>query len=194
MKSGYLSSFILLSSLLFSTAEGAELKLLHTTAIKPAIDQLLPGFEARHGDKVSPSYGPAGAIVQRVTSGEAFDVAIATSAQISDLEKQGFVKPDSKRDLAKVGIGVYVRRGGEKPDVSSVERFKEALLKTKSIAFIDPASGGASGIYISGLLQRLGLAEQLKPRLVTPKVVAEVFNSVASGVWPAPGLDDTRLS
>jgi ABC-type molybdate transport system substrate-binding protein len=140
----------------------AEVRFLHTTAIKPAVDELVPLFEAKTGNKVAASYGPAGAIVQRVRSGEAFDVVIATSAQISDLEKQGLVAEGTKRDLAKVGIGVYVKKGATKPDVSTVDRFKQALLKANAIAYIDPASGGASGIYISGLLTRLGIADELQ--------------------------------
>ena len=161
--------------------DAAEIRFLHTTAIRPAVDELVPLFEAKTGNKVAASYGPAGAIVQRVRSGEAFDVVIATNSQIADLEKQGLVAEGTKRDLAKVGIGVYVKKGATKPDVSTVDRFKQALLKANAIAYIDPASGGASGIYISGLLSRLGIADELKSKSRSPKVVAEVFDSVASG-------------
>jgi molybdate transport system substrate-binding protein len=159
----------------------AEIRFLHTTAIKPAVDELVPLFERKTGKKIAASYGPAGAVVQRGRSGEAFDVVIATSSQIADLEKQGLVAEGTKRDLAKVGIGVYVKKAAMKPDVSTVDRFKQALLKANAIAYIDPASGGASGIYISGLLTRLGIADELKPKTRSPKVVAEVFDSVASG-------------
>jgi ABC-type molybdate transport system substrate-binding protein len=72
-------------------AGAAEIRFLHTTAIKPAVDELVPLFEAKTGNKVAASFGPAGAIVQRVRSGEAFDVVIATSAQIAELEKLGNV-------------------------------------------------------------------------------------------------------
>jgi molybdate transport system substrate-binding protein len=164
-----------------STVDAAEVKFLHTTAVKPAVDELVPLFEMKTGSKVAPSYGPAGAIVQRVRSGEAFDVLIATSSQIANLEKKGIVGAGTKRDLAKVGIGVYVKKGARKPDVSTVEQFKQTLLKANSIAYIDPASGGASGIYISDLLQRLGIAEELRPKTKSPRVVAEVFDSVALG-------------
>jgi len=159
----------------------AELKFLHTTAIKPAVDELLAPFQAKTGDKIITSYGPAGAIVQRARAGEEFDLIIATSSQIADLEKENVIGAGTKRDLAKVGIGMYVKKGASKPDVSSIERFKQTLLNAKSVAYIDPSSGGASGIYISSLLQRLGLAEELRARTISPKVVADVFNSVASG-------------
>jgi molybdate transport system substrate-binding protein len=180
MKTAVLVSAI--ATVLTSTiVNAAEIKFLHTTAIKPAVDELVPLFEAKTGNKVAASYGPAGAVVQRVRSGEPFDVVIATSSQIADLEKQGLVAEGTKRDLAKVGIGVYVKKGATKPDISTVERFKQALLKANAIAYIDPASRGASGIYISGLLTRLGIADELKSKTRSPKVVAEVFDSVASG-------------
>ena len=171
----------IIATFISSSVDAAEVKFLHTTAIKPAVDELIPIFERKTGNKVVPSYGPAGAIVQRARSGETFDVLIATSSQIADLEKQGIVGAGTKRDLAKVGIGVYVKKGATKPDVSTVEQFKQALLKANSIAYIDPASGGASGIYISDLLQRLGIAEELRPKTKSPKVVAQVFDSVALG-------------
>ena len=152
--------------------DAAEIRVLHTTAIKPAVDELVPLFEAKTGNKVAASYGPAGALVQRVRSGEAFDVVIATSSQVADLEKQGILAEGTKRDLAKVGIGVYVRKRATKPDVSTVDRFKQAMLKANAIAYIYPASGGASGIYISGLLTRLGIADELKSKTRSPKVIA----------------------
>jgi molybdate transport system substrate-binding protein len=164
-----------------TTIDAAEIRFLHTTAIKPAVDELVSLFEAKTGNKVAASYGPAGAVVQRVRGGEAFDVVIATSSQIADLEKQGIVAEGTKRDLAKVGIGLYVKKGARKPDISTLDSFKQALLKANAIAYIDPASGGASGIYISGLFTRLGIGEELKPKTRSPKVVAEVFDSVASG-------------
>jgi molybdate transport system substrate-binding protein len=179
MKAAVLGAAI--AAILPSIVDAAEIRFLHTTAIKPAVDQLIPLYEAKTGNKVAASYGPAGAVVQRVRSGEAFDVLIATSSQIADLEKQGIVAQATKHDLAKVGIGVYVKKGATKPDVSTVDRFKETLLKAKAIAYIDPASGGASGIYISGLMTRLGIADELKLKSRSPKVVAEVFDSVASG-------------
>lgn len=172
---------VLTAASAFGVVAAAELKFLHTTAIKPAVDELLPPFQARTGDKVITSYGPAGAIVQRVRAGEEFDLLIATSAQVADLEKENIVSAGTKQDLAKVGIGMYVKKGASKPDISSVAKFKQTLLNAKSIAYIDPSSGGASGIYIFSLLRRLDVTEELRVKTISPKVVADVFNSVASG-------------
>lgn len=172
----------LIAATIFAPPAGAaEMKFLHTTAIKPPVDVLIPIFERNTGNTIVPSYGPAGAIVQRVRSGEEFDAMIATAAQVGDLETDGVLVKGSKSDLAKVGIGLYVKKGAAKPDISSVENFKRALLNAKSVAFIDPASGGASGIYIFGLLQRLDIAEEVRSKLRTPRAVAAVFDSVASG-------------
>ena len=165
----------------FATAAAAEIKVLHTTAVKPAMDELLVGFTQSSGHNTIAEYGTAGAMVARIQNGESVDVAVVTRPQIKDLQKQGKIVESSGIDLAKVGIGVYTRKGGPKRDISSVEAFKRALLSASSIAYIDPASGGASGIYISGLLERLNLAGELKSKIRTNTVVAAVFDSVASG-------------
>jgi molybdate transport system substrate-binding protein len=175
-------SCLLLFGVIGSSADTAEIKVLHTTAVKPAMDELLPGFAKSSGHKVTAEYGTAGAMVGRIQKGETVDVAVVTGPQIKDLQKQGKIVENSGVDLAKVGIGVYTRKGTPKRDISSVEAFKGALLAARSIAYIDPASGGASGIYISNLLERLNLAEELKSKIRTNTVVAAVFDSVANGV------------
>ncbi len=164
-----------------SFASAAEIKVLHTTAVKPPMDELLAGFEKSSGHKVIAAFGTAGAMVARIQKGEAVDVAIVTGPQIEDLQKQGRIVAGSRVDLAKVGIGVYVRKGAPKPDISSVEAFKRALLAANSIAYIDPASGGASGIYVAGLLERLGLAAELRSKIRALPVVSAVFDAVAKG-------------
>ncbi|HUI12888.1 MAG TPA: substrate-binding domain-containing protein [Xanthobacteraceae bacterium] len=97
---------------------------------------------------------------------ETFDVAILTPAAIDALAKEGKIAPGTRADLAKTGIGVMVKVGAPAPDVSSVEAFKQALLAAKSVAFIDPKAGGSSGIYIGGLLTRLGIAAQINAKAV----------------------------
>jgi molybdate transport system substrate-binding protein len=173
----------ILAALVFCAAPvvAAEIKVLHTTAVKPAMDELLAGFAKSSGHRTTADYGTAGAMVTRVQNGEAVDVVVVTGPQIRDLQKNGKVVGGSGVDLARVGIGVYARKGAPKRDISSVEAFKRALLEAGAIAYIDPASGGASGIYISQLFERLGLAAQLKSKIKTSMVVAAVFDSVANG-------------
>jgi molybdate transport system substrate-binding protein len=164
-----------------SPASTAEIKVLHTTAVKPAMDELLASFANTSGYKVTAEFGTAGAMVERVQKGETVDVVVVTGPQIKDLQKQGKLVENSGVDLAKVGIGVYTRKGASKQDIGSVEAFKRVLLAASSIAYIDPTSGGASGIYISRLFERLNLVPELKSKIKTNMVVAAVFDSVANG-------------
>ncbi len=91
---------------------------------------------------------------------EEFDVAVLTPEAIDGLVKDGKVVAGTRVALAKVGVGVVVKAGAPKPDIATVEAFKRALLAAKSVAYIDPKAGGSSGIYVAGLLQRLGIAER----------------------------------
>ncbi len=97
-------------------------------------------------------------------AGEAFDLAVLTPGAIDSLARKGKFVPGSARNLARVGVGVVVKEGTPKPDISSVGAFKQALLAAKSVAYIDPAAGGSSGIYVAGLLDKLGIAAQVNPK------------------------------
>ena len=85
-------------------------------------------------------------------------------AAIDELAAKSKVAPFSRTNLARVGVGVMVKSGANKPDISTVDAFKKAVLAAKSISFIDPASGGSSGIYVEKLLERLGISDQVKPK------------------------------
>jgi molybdate transport system substrate-binding protein len=126
-------------------------------------------------------YGPAGALVARVQKGEAVDVAILLGSQIDNLLTEGKVVAGSRIDIVKVGISVFVRKGAAKPDISSLDAFKRSVLAAKSIAYVDPATGGASGIYMAKLFDRLGLAEDLKPKTKLTPPPPAAFAGVASG-------------
>src|SRR5215470_9416977 len=130
-----------------SFASAAEVKLLQTVAIRRAVDELIPRFEASSGHRVLAEFGTAGAVMSRVQRGEAVDVAVVTGPQSEELQRQGRFIPGSVVELARVGIGVYVRKGAVKPDISSVEASKRGLLAARSIAYPDPASGAPVGIY-----------------------------------------------
>jgi molybdate transport system substrate-binding protein len=141
-------------------ANAAELKVLITTAMKAAIDDLGPAFESAAGHKLQITYGPSGALAKRVAGGEAADLAILAGG-IDDLINAGKVRADGRRDVARVRIGVAVRKGAPKPDIGTVEAFRRALLAAKSVAYVDPAAGGASGIYLVKMLERLGVLVQV---------------------------------
>jgi molybdate transport system substrate-binding protein len=113
---------------------------------------------------VSVVYGAAGALFNRVQNGETADVVILTAAQIGALAKRGSVVSDSQINVTKVGIGVGVSKGADKPDISSVEAFNRSMMKARSIAYINPARGGSAGIYIAAMFERLGYADAMKQK------------------------------
>jgi molybdate transport system substrate-binding protein len=150
---------------LCSTAAGAaELKLLTAGAFKSTVLALLPEYEKTSGNKVSVENDTAGALMKRIQAGETFDVVVMTPEGIDQLTGEGKVISGSRTNLARVGVGVMVKSGANKPDISTVDAFKKAVLEAKSISFIDPASGGSSGIYVAKLLDRLGIADQVRPK------------------------------
>ena len=142
----------------------AELKLLTAGAFKSTVLALVPEYERTSGNKVSVENETVGALMKRIEAGESFDVVVMTPAAVDKLASEGKVISGSRTNLARVGVGVMVKAGASKPDISTVAAFKKALLEAKSISFIDPASGGSSGIYVEKLLERLGIADQVKPK------------------------------
>src|SRR6478672_7291856 len=147
-----------------STARAAEIRLLSASALHPAFDTLIPVFEKSSGHKVTVAYGTAGAVADRVQKGEAADIVISSMPMIDRLQAQGKVVAGDRVIITKVGVGAFVRKGAEKPDISSVDAFKRSMLAARSIAYPDPAGGGASGIYVASLLERLGIAAEMKPK------------------------------
>ncbi len=147
-----------------SQANAAEIKVLTAGAFKQVVMALVPDFEKQTGHKVTVDNGTAGQLKKRIEDGEAFDVAVITPAVVDELAAKGKIAAGSRVNLASVGVGVVVKEGAPKPDVSTVEAFKRALLAAKTVAYIDPASGGSSGIYIDKLLERLGIADQIRTK------------------------------
>jgi molybdate transport system substrate-binding protein len=180
-----LSTVIVLGLALFgittgSTARAAEIKLLSASALHPAIDALIPDFEKSSGHKVTVAYGTAGAVADRVQKGEAADIVTSSVPMIDRLQAQGKVVAGDRVIIAKVGVGVFVRKGAAKPDISSADAFKRSMLAARSIAYPDPAGGGASGIYVASLLERLGIAAEMKPKTKL-STLETLYASVASG-------------
>jgi molybdate transport system substrate-binding protein len=180
-----------------STAASADdLKILTTGAMKPVLLEVVPGFQQDSKQTVSLDNDTAGALVKRIEGGAAFDVVVLTPAGIAELAKAGKVSPGV--DLARVGIGVMVKAGAPRPDISTVDALKRTLLAAKSVAYIDPASGGSSGIYLARLWERLGIADALKPKAklkqggsVADLIVsgeAEIGFQQASEIIASPGV------
>lgn len=117
----------------------------------------------------------------RVQNGEAADVIIASGQQVTALEQHERVVRGSRTDLAKTGIGIFVRKGALKPNISSVEAFKRVMLASKSIGWNDPAAGAPVSIYMLGAFERLGIAAEMKPKTIAFKQRSERFEAVARG-------------
>jgi molybdate transport system substrate-binding protein len=146
-------------------ASAVEIKLYSTVAFRGVLDELAPQFQKGSENKLAITYGLAAQLAQRIGAGEAADVAILTRAGIDALVKSGKIAPKSDATLASASMALAAKSGAPKPDISSPEAFRRALLAAKSIATGDPASGGASSVYFNKLLVQMGLSEQLKAKM-----------------------------
>ncbi len=145
-----------------SAIVATELKLLSAVAVRPAILDLLPAIERVTGRRIAVSFGLNPAVKMRIESGEPFDVAIINGEMLDDLIRQGKIAFGSQRAFGRVGLGVAIRAGAPKPDLSSVEALKHALVSAKSLAY---AGEGSSGAHFNALLARLGIQEEVGPKL-----------------------------
>ena len=187
--------------LLIGSASAAEVRVMISGGLSAAYNVLVPEFERSTGHKVLTAYGPSmgttvNAIPVRLERGEAADVLIMVGYALGDLANQGKVIADSRVDLVKALIGIAVKAGAPKPDISSPDALKRALLAAKSIAYSD----SASGVYISTeMFQRLGITEEMKDKArkipaepvagVVARGEAEIGFQQFSEMLPIPGVD-----
>jgi molybdate transport system substrate-binding protein len=153
-----------------------NIKVISGGAFKQVLNALAEQYESASGNTLDLTYRTVGQHLQLIKSGEeSFDVAVLTPDAIDGLIKDGKVVAGSRADLAKTGVGVAVKAGAPLPDIGSVEAFKRTLLAAKSVAYIDPAAGGSSGIYVGKLLERLGIAAAVnaKAKLIHGGAVAD---------------------
>jgi len=148
-----------------SGAAAEEIRALCAGATKVAVTELARSFHAATGDGVALAFDTVGGIRQRLAKGEAADVAIVSREVLDDMERAEVTVPGVKFDLGTVGIGVAVRAGAPLPDIATPEALRQTLLAAKSIVAVDPAAGGTSGIHFAKVLERLGIAEQIRSRL-----------------------------
>lgn len=172
---GILAASMLLAGA--TVAQAAEITVLSTQATEQSTKELLPAFEKASGNTVKISYTGTLDAKKRIAAGEHFDVLVMASPDIDDFIANGTLAPGSRVDVAKSGVGVGVKAGAPKPDISTTEAFKKALLAAKSIGY----STGPSGMYVLGLFDRLGLADQLKPKLKQTPTGVFVGTITASG-------------
>jgi molybdate transport system substrate-binding protein len=158
------------------STKAAGINVISGGAFKQVLNALAAQYEKASGNTLDLTYRTVGQHLQLIKSGEEqFDVAVLTPNAIDGLIKDGKVVAGSRADLAKTGVGVVVKAGTAPPDIGSVDAFKRTLLAAKSVAYIDPAAGGSSGIYVGKLLERLGIAAEInaKAKLIHGGAVAD---------------------
>jgi len=168
--------------LLAGNAGAVEIEALISTAVKAAIDEIVPPFEKASGHKLKASYGPSGGITRRFDNGEPADVIMVDSAAIDALIKQGKLVP-GRTDFARTGIGIAVKKGAPKPDVSSAEALKRALLAAKTVGHTAPAGGGITALHLLRTFEKLGIAPEVaaKTKLAAGGPNGRVSVLVSSG-------------
>ena len=185
------------------TVNAAEIKVLCANGMRAVLSELQPQFERTTGHTMTASFGEAGDLRKRIQEGEIVDVIVLPRVVLDQLLTQGKVIPGTAIDLGQTGMGLGVPADAPKPDIGSAEGLKRALLAAKSIAITDPATGGVSGVHIAEVFQRLGISEDLKPKLKLnrggPNAVfvargeADMAIQLAHEIRAVPGVDFIAL-
>lgn len=177
MKSGISRCLAVIGLLVATPLHAAELKVLAAEVVEPAVKELAAQFEKNSGHKLKIEYGFGVEHNKRVQSGEAIDVVIGPNGQVGSPATQEKLVPGSTQPLLRIGQGVAVKKGAAKPDVSSPDAIKAALLKAQSVALVPQ---GQSGVATLKMFETLGIAEQMKPKVKAVKV-EEIVPTVAKG-------------
>jgi len=165
----------------WTNAQATEIKVFSANGMREVMEDLGPKFERATTHRLTFAFGTLGAIVQRIQSGEAADVIILPRQGVDRLVNEGKASAGTVTVLARAGIGVIARKGAPKPDISSPESLKRTLLTARSITYLDPATGGTSGVHFAKVLDRLGIVAETKPKTVLHP------NARAAGVLVANG-------
>jgi molybdate transport system substrate-binding protein len=173
-----------------ATAHAAELKVLSGNGAKAAVRDLCAQFERATGNKVSVHFEVNADLRKKIEAGEAFDVAVLNPPVLDALIKAGKVVAGSRADIGRAGLGVAVRAGAPKPDIATVDAFKHALLAAKAVAY---PGKGASGLYFVSLLDRMGITNEMKPKL-KPMKAEDTVEVVARGEADMVVVVSTRIT
>jgi molybdate transport system substrate-binding protein len=180
-----------------ASAQTGQIRVLCSNGMRAVVEELQARAEREIKHSLSVEFGTSAAIRQRIQSGEAFDVVILTSEVVDDLIKGGKVVSGTRTELGRSGIGVGVRSGARKPDIATLDAIKKTLLNAKSMTWVEV---GASRVHIDKMLAELGIAKDVKPKVVLTQGVDQSVAGVASGkteliitltseIVPAKGLD-----
>ena len=160
-----------------SLAQAAEIRVLSGNGARAAVRELCTQFERATGNKISLHFEVNADIQKKIEAGEAFDVAVLNPPVIEALSKEAKIVAGSRADIGRAGLGVAVRQGAPKPDISSVEAFRRTLLAARAIAY---PGKGASGLYFVSLLDRMGIRAEMQGKL-KPMEAEDTVEVVARG-------------
>jgi molybdate transport system substrate-binding protein len=161
-----------------ATGQSTNVRVLASDGVKPAVEELIPKMEHSVGHRVTMEFDSSKRLESQIEAGEAFDVAILTTDSIDMLIKQGKIAAATRTEIARSGIGVGIRAGAPKPDISTPDALKRTLLDAKSITF-NPT--GASATHFDQVIARLGIAENVRPKFILEQEPARAQMDVAEG-------------
>jgi molybdate transport system substrate-binding protein len=173
----FLAQLMLAAFIGVSAAQAAEVKVMAANAVKEALLEIVSAFERTSGHKVTTVWGGTEGVTKRVTGGEVVDIVIIAAPNIDKLILEGKLVSGSRADFAKSGVGIAVRTGLPKPDISSGEAVKRAVLAANSVAY----SSGPSGLYVADLFKKMGIAEQIKGKVKQSPSGVQVGELLARG-------------
>jgi len=149
-------------------ASAAEIKVFSTVGVKSVLEDLVPKFEKATGHKLAITWSTASLLAKRVQAGEQADALILIKGNLETLQKEGKIMPGTDVIFSKSIFAVGVKAGAAKPDISTSDALKQALLASKAVSYTDPATGGASGVYTAKQIAKLGITEQMKGKTKHP--------------------------
>ena len=158
-----------------------DLIVLSPRAVETAVTQIAEGFENQGGACVQFVLGTAGGLADRAAAGERADVIIATTQRLQELEEKGLLIKGTCAELGQVGVGVAVKAGAPKPDISTPEALRRTLLAATSLGYADPARGGTGGTHFAKVIERLGIADELRPKTKLFPQGVQALEAVAKG-------------
>ena len=178
LKVSFLARFMIAAMVIgMNAAQAAEVKVMAANAVKEAFLELVLAFEKSSGHRVTTIWGGTEGVAKRVSGGEVVDIVIIAAPNIDKLILDGKLVAGSRADFAKSGVGIAVRTGLSRPDISSAEAVKRTVLASNSVAY----SSGPSGFYIADLFKKMGIADQIKDKVRQPASGVQVGELVARG-------------
>jgi len=193
MKLKHLLSAVLALTLVlglsYSAAAQTEVTVIGPGGVRAAVDKLIPGFEAKTGYKVKPTYGSGGNTKAQVVKGDVFDVVIV-QPPLENVVASGNVMKDTEKQLASVPVGVAVKKGAPKPDISNAAAVKKMLLDAKSVSYPDPSGGAAAGVSFQQTLKQLGIFDQVQAKYTPGQATLAAKGEVEVSVTFLSEIDD----